>query len=404
MKTGSKKEVEKMNQKKRLLAAGAALLLLLGGCAASEAPPAAPPPPESPAVQSRPEPEPEPEPKPRRAVLMAAGDNLIHDVIYHQAQRRAGDGGYDFSPAYQQIAPLVAQADFAFINQETILAGDRLEPSSYPLFCCPTQVGQEMMALGFNLFSTANNHSLDKGAEGIRAAGEYWAQQREVAVAGCYRDPAERDRLALLTRKGITVALIAATEHTNGIPQPQGEEGVLLLEEDLPLILEKLEAASRQADLVVLSLHWGVEGSGSPTEEQRQLAQTLAEAGADLILGHHSHVLQGGEFLETARGRSYVAYSLGNFISAQVGADNMAGGLLRLELVKAPGEERARIDGVEFIPTVTHYGPGYRELTIYPFSQYTPELAAAHGVRQYAPGFGREYLEAQLAELDFLAG
>lgn len=383
----------------RLLAMGAALLLLLAGCAPRKEPPP-PPPPESPSSLSQPEPPP-PEPEPARAVLLAAGDNLIHDVIYQQARRRVGDGGYDFAPAYERIAPLVAQADMAFINQETILAGDQLEPSSYPLFCSPTQVGQELMALGFDLFSTANNHSLDKGAAGIRAAGEFWGEQRNIAVAGCYRDQEERDRLALLSRKGITVALVAATEHTNGIPRPQGPEGVLLLEEDLPLILEKLEAASGQADLVILSLHWGIEGSDTPTPEQRQLAQQLAEAGADLILGHHSHVLQGGEFLETSRGRSYVAYSLGNFISAQVGANNMAGGLLRLELEKQPGADRAEITGVEFIPTVTHYGPGYQEVAVYPLSQYTPELAAAHGVRQHAPGFGWGYLEKQLSALEF---
>ena len=387
-----------MKKKNRLLALGAALLLLFGCAPAEGSGSSAPLPPQEPAVFSAPDPE------PVRAVLVAVGDNLIHDVIYQQARQRAGGEGYDFAPAYEKIAPLVAQGDFAFINQETLLAGDELPPSSYPAFCSPTEVGREMLRLGFNLFSTANNHSLDWRVPGIQAAGRFWEQQEDIAMAGCYCTQEEREGIAYLTRNGMTVALIAATELTNGIPRPEGEVGVLLLNEDRELILQKLETAAQNADFVILSLHWGIEGSGYYTDGQRELAQLLAEAGADLILGHHPHVLQGGEYLETSRGRSYVAYSLGNFISAQRGAENLLAGFLQVELEKAPHGERAEIRGVNFIPTVTHYGPGYQEVSVWPLSQYTPELAAAHGVRQYAPAFGWDYLTEQLAGLDFQAG
>ncbi len=387
-----------MKRKNRLLALGAALLLLFGCAPAEGSGSSAPLPPQEPAVFSAPDPE------PVRAVLVAVGDNLIHDVIYQQARQRAGGEGYDFAPAYEKIAPLVAQGDFAFINQETLLAGDELPPSSYPAFCSPTEVGREMLRLGFNLFSTATNHSLDWRVPGIQAAGRFWEQQEDIAMAGCYCTQEEREGIAYLTRNGMTVALIAATELTNGIPRPEGEVGVLLLNEDRELILQKLETAAQNADFVILSLHWGIEGSGYYTDGQRELAQLLAEAGADLILGHHPHVLQGGEYLETSRGRSYVAYSLGNFISAQRGAENMLAGFLQVELEKAPHGERAEIRGVNFIPTVTHYGPGYQEVSVWPLSQYTPELAAAHGVRQYAPAFGWDYLTEQLAGLDFQAG
>ena len=387
-----------MKKKNRLLALGAALLLLFGCAPAEGSGSSAPLPPQEPAVFSAPDPE------PVRAVLVAVGDNLIHDVIYQQARQRTGGEGYDFAPAYEKIAPLVAQGDFAFINQETLLAGDELPPSSYPAFCSPTEVGQEMLRLGFNLFSTANNHSLDWRVPGIQAAGRFWEQQEDIAMAGCYCTQEEREGIAYLTRNGMTVALIAATELTNGIPRPEGEVGVLLLNEDRELILQKLETAAQNADFVILSLHWGIEGSGYYTDGQRELAQLLAEAGADLILGHHPHVLQGGEYLKTSRGRSYVAYSLGNFISAQRGAENMLAGFLQVELEKVPHGERAEIRGVNFIPTVTHYGPGYQEVSVWPLSQYTPELAAAHGVRQYAPAFGWDYLTEQLAGLDFQAG
>ncbi len=268
-----------MKRKNRLLALGAALLLLFGCAPPQGSGSSAPLPPQEPAVFSAPDPE------PVRAVLVAVGDNLIHDVIYQQARQRAGGEGYDFAPAYEKIAPLVAQGDFAFINQETLLAGDELPPSSYPAFCSPTEVGREMLRLGFNLFSTANNHSLDWRVPGIQAAGRFWEQQEDIAMAGCYCTQEEREGIAYLTRNGMTVALIAATELTNGIPRPEGEVGVLLLNEDRELILQKLETAAQNADFVILSLHWGIEGSGYYTDGQRELAQLLAEAGADLILG-----------------------------------------------------------------------------------------------------------------------
>ena len=333
-----------------------------------------------------------------QAVLLAAGDNLIHDVIYLQAARRAGNGGYDFGPAYERLAPLLGEGDFLFVNQETVLAGDRLPPSSYPLFCSPSQVGEELLSLGFNLIATANNHAFDQGAEGLEAAEAFWSRHPEAAVAGAYGTAAKREDIPIITRKGISVALVAATESTNGLQlPPRSEAGVLRLE-DLDTLYSRLEEASRLADVVVLSLHWGEEGSYEPSAGQRVLAAQLAEAGADIILGHHSHILQKGEFIPTSRGKSYVIYSLGNFISAQITADNLLGGLLRLELIRQE-DGKVVISSPQLIPIVTHYGPGFKELELWPLAEYTQALAASHGVLEQDSRFGLEYFDARLKSL-----
>ena len=393
-----------MNIVKRLLAAAAALLLL-GGCSGQQKlessqiplPPSSQSQLQEASVSSQ-----EPaQPETRHGVLVAAGDNLIHDVIYLQAQRRTGGTGYDFAPAYENIAPLVADADFAFINQETILAGAALPLSNYPRFCSPPEVGEEILSLGFNLISTANNHCFDQGQEGLNASQSFWDSHPEAAVTGSYATQDHGDRVPVITNEeGIRVALIAATELTNGLTLPTGSEGGVLLLSQMDTIREKLAQAREEADVVVLSLHWGAEGAFVPSDSQKELARQLAEAGADIILGHHSHVLQGGEWLTTSRGRSYVAYSLGNFISAQVGAENMLAGLLRLEFSVTEGQG-VELEQVEFIPTVTHYGPGFSRLTILPLSEYTAEQAASHGVRQYDADFSLDYLQRQLGSLDF---
>ncbi|MEG0944069.1 MAG: CapA family protein [Angelakisella sp.] len=327
----------------------------------------------------------------RTLTLLAAGDNLIHDVIYHQARRRS-NGSYDFTPAYSAVAPIIRAADIAVINQETILASDVAEPSNYPRFCTPTVLGEQLIEIGFDVFTQANNHSYDQGAVGIRACMDFWDNHPQALAVGMYRSDDERNAIRYTEVNGIRLAFLAATEHTNGLTLPTGStEGVWLLS-DTTLLAKKLAEARKNADFVVLSPHWGNEGSSRPTEEQRRMAALMVQWGADLVLGTHPHVLQPCETVNRADGsQGLVIYSLGNFISAQQGKGNMAGGLLEVT-VEQNGENHAVIAGHRLIPTVTQYGAGYANLRVLPFADYTPQLAATHGVHQYTQGFGMEYL------------
>ena len=96
--------------------------------------------------------------KPVSITILGAGDDLIHDVIYQQAQKRAGGSGYDFKPVYERVADVIKSADISVINQETPLAGKIAAPSGYPRFNSPTQVGDELINLGFDVINHANNH------------------------------------------------------------------------------------------------------------------------------------------------------------------------------------------------------------------------------------------------------
>ena len=123
----------------------------------------------APAVSS----EPAPVKEPVSLRLVAAGDNLIHSGIYKQANRRAGGNGYDFNYAYEHVKPLI-NGDINVLNQETLLASPPFEPSNYPMFSSPVEVGDMMIEMGFNVFTLANNHMLDKGTRGIEASLDYW--------------------------------------------------------------------------------------------------------------------------------------------------------------------------------------------------------------------------------------
>ena len=114
------------------------------------------------------QPEPEPQPAVTALRFSATGDNLIHDGLYLQARSRAGGEGYDFTALYENVAPFYKDFDINWINQETLVT-DELPPSSYPCFCTPGALGRAVYDVGWRVISMSNNHSYDKGAQGIAA-------------------------------------------------------------------------------------------------------------------------------------------------------------------------------------------------------------------------------------------
>ena len=326
--------------------------------------------------------------------LLAVGDNLIHGPIYRQARERSNDDSFDFRPAYQQIASYIAQADLALMNQETPLGGTELGLSSYPQFNSPQELGEQMIELGFNMFSHANNHVLDAGQRGFDNTISFWRQQsaeKPVIMAGIAADATD-NQLQILQVKDLKIALLAYTYGTNGLRLPKSSNGIVKYIDD-ELICQELDKAIAEADIVLVSVHWGQEYQANANSEQKRLAQLMADNGADVIIGSHPHVLQGVEMLTTTDGRQVpVFYSLGNFISAQNRPDTMLGGMAKVQMAydKATGDLEITELGV--IPLVTDYTASYNNITVYPLNAYTEAQANAHGVRAGNSSFSLAYL------------
>ncbi|MDE7194848.1 MAG: CapA family protein, partial [Oscillospiraceae bacterium] len=271
---------------------------------------------ETDAPETAPEPEAptaEPAPEPKTVSFCAVGDNLIHSPIYYQA---FGGGGYDFTDAYSGVADIIANADVAVINQETLICNDMYEPSNYPYFNSPTALGDHMMALGFDVFTLANNHCLDYGEQGLSYSLDYW-DSRNAVTAGVYRNEEDKSKIRTAEFGGVTFSFLSYTESLNGLSLPADSEMIIGNANDLDGMISDIKAAKELSDVCVVALHWGVEGSGVIEDRQREYARELAEAGADIIIGNHPHVLRGIEMIERSDGETLCAYSLGNFISAQ---------------------------------------------------------------------------------------
>lgn len=388
-----------------------AIILALVGCGSNTNTPEHPEIPPSietdvavPTPEPEPETEPEPEPEPYTITLLGVGDNLIHSRIYQQAGARASsiEGvNYDFTFAYEPLGDYISRVDIASINQETVMA-ESYPPSSYPMFNSPQELAGTIADLGFDVINLANNHMFDRGETGLRETMDYLRGDGfDFTVVGTYYNEEDFWDIPIRTVEGVDFAFVGASQLTNGLSLPSSSEmypGLLMTEEQVLVFLEQVERAAQCSDIVVANVHWGSEYTHTPSDFQKSLAQRMADAGADIIFGHHPHVIQPMEYLEANDGRTaIVCYSLGNFISTQDHGLRMIGGMMEVEIL-VDGEEIS-LDSVLFLPCITHYGPNGTNVQIYPYDSYTPELALAHGVRSYTSSFSFEYIKNTVASV-----
>lgn len=246
--------------------------------------------------------------KEERVSLVMVGDALIHSSVYKDAYK---NGIYDFKDQIEFIKPIIQKYDLAFYNQETILGGKDIGLSDYPAFNTPWEFGDAMIDAGFNIINLASNHTMDRGEKAILQSCEYF-KDKDVLTAGSYCSKEDASKIIIKEKKGIKYALLSYTYGTNGIKVPTGKEYLVNLYSD-EQAKRDMEAVRDKVDLVLVSMHWGIEYQHEPNSNQKRQAEYLSSLGADIIIGTHPHVIQPVTYIND----TLVIYSLGNFISAQ---------------------------------------------------------------------------------------
>lgn len=315
--------------------------------------------------------------------FVGCGDNIIYKGNVIDAKALSLDGGrqYNFKPMYENVYETVKNADIAFINQETVMCGEGYELSYYPTFNSPRDVGYDLLEVGYDVINIANNHMLDKGSEGLLRTIEFW-NSMDCLMIGGYENETDFDSPRILEKNGIKIAFLSYTYDTNGFKVSKSSEIKIPYIEDED-IKRQVELAKANADFVAVSVHWGEEGHMTPSDEQRRVARLMADLGVDVILGHHPHVIQPVEWIDGVNGnRTLCVYSLGNFAAEQAYDYNMVGGMIMFDIVKTD-DQKPYIENVVFNPTVFHYNSNFRGNKVYFMQDYTPELAARHGVSGY---------------------
>jgi len=338
------------------------------------------PAPQDPPETSAPETEPVPEEK-KSFSFVGCGDNIVYFGTWRDAKAQSdGTREYNFKPIYKNVQSIIEGADIAFINQETICA-QSFELQSYPQFNSPVDLTYDLYEVGFDVVSLANNHMLDQGALGLREAFDNWSE-RGMCVIGCYEEKESGAYISYYEKNGIKVAFVAYTEFTNLSPDP-AKEGLYAPYLKKSDVEGDLKEARENSDFVIVSVHWGEEGSFVPSALQKEYASLMANSGADVIIGHHPHVIQPIEWIKAEDGRETLcAYSLGNFVHEQAYSYNVPGGILSFDVVKEGGG-KAEAKNVAFIPTVCHFPSNFYNNTVYLLEDYTESLANSHAVRTY---------------------
>lgn len=336
-----------------------------------------------------------------RISFAAAGDNLIHESVYKTAAANAAalasSGGasmdYYFLEMYsEKLRDMVSSADIAFVNQEAPIVPE-MRVSAYPNFNTPTEAGDALVEMGFDIVNLANNHMLDMEGlgEGLRSTIKFW-NSKGILPVGAYESEEDYNTVRVMEVQGKHIAVLSYTYGTNGYSlNPNSADLVVPYINDSDII-EQVSRARDFADAVIVSMHWGTENTMEPSAEQERLAKLLSKYGADVVIGHHSHTLQPMEWVENeSGGKTLVIYSLGNLISSQVNAYNMVGGIATFDMVFSP-EGDVTVENPMLVPTMTHYTadpnavdslnlPVRSNVSVGLLEDYTSDLCQTHGAQ-----------------------
>ncbi|QNQ90944.1 CapA family protein [Corynebacterium poyangense] len=299
--------------------------------------------------------------QPQPISITVSGDLLWHENVFESGHNP--DGIWDFSPVFAPMKPIIDNADLAICHEEVPFAPPEGPFSGYPQFQAPPQIAQGVAQAGWDLCTTASNHSVDGGFPGIQRTMDAF-QAAGIMTSGTSRTPEEDATPRIVTTaSGVKVAVVNGTYGTNGLPV---EEPWMVQDLNPDTLLAKAKTAREAgADIVMAAIHAGNEGDTEPTEQQTELAHILtASPDIDVVYGHHAHAVQP---IEKVNGK-WVVYGLGNMVASQLPDNFLAYDGLTVRFTFAPTDHgRWEISRLDYIPTIIS-APKVMPVTVSPIS------------------------------------
>lgn len=297
--------------------------------------------------------------KEHRISMMMVGDALLHGYVYKDAYK---NGAYDFSDQLVYMKDYVKDYDIKYWNQETIFGGKEKGYSGYPRFNSPSEFGDNMIDIGFNMVSLATNHTMDKGESGVLNSYNYWSNTN-ILYNGQADSEESRTNYIIKEINDISYTMLSYTVSTNGLRVPKSYLTNVYSKE---LVKSDVEALRDKVDVIIVAIHWGDEYSHVPNSFQKENAKYLSELGVDIIVGAHPHVVQPIDIIDD----TVVYYSLGNFISNQGDLKKRVGLIGTLDIVKKieNGKETITIENIGGDLHYTQYTTSHTKYKAVPFS------------------------------------
>lgn len=291
--------------------------------------------------------------------IAIVGDLMCHSQQFNGAKK---DTTYDFNPTFAPVKKYLETADFTFGNLETVTAGAALNYTGYPMFNTPVQYLDALKEAGFDVLTTANNHSLDRGFTGIeKTISEL--DQRGILHTGTARSLADRNTSLILSKNKTKLGVLAYTYGTNGIKIPEGKGFCVNVIDTVQIKIDIEKSKKSGADVVLVFVHWGNEYQRYANDSQKMLANYIHKNGALLVFGSHPHVLQPTSSTSNFTS-GFTIFSLGNFVSAQRKQFTDCGIIVKMKLVKNLATGVVSINKANYIPTYVSTQNGFRILSV----------------------------------------
>lgn len=288
--------------------------------------------------------------------------SVVGDIMVHQHQLKAAkqsDGSYNFHDMFTDIKPYIESADIAIGNLETTISNDEIGYFAYPRFRTPEALIPALSNAGFDVLTTANNHSLDGVEFGVINTLDI-LDKYDILHTGTARSYEEQDEILIIEKNDIKIAILAYTYGTNGMESAINSYNLPYMVNYLnnkDKISKDIEEAKAQGvEFIIMCAHWGDEYVRTPNDNQKNTAEDFFAMGIDVIFGSHPHVLQGTTRKEITdidnnEKEVFVIYSLGNIISNQRDRYRDSGVILNLEIIKDYEDNTVKLGETDYIPT-----------------------------------------------------
>ena len=296
---------------------------------------------------------------------------VVGDLMCHKQQitnAKKGDK-YDFSEYYEFVKGYISQADYAIGNLELTCAGKERGFSGYPSFNAPDEYVDALKGAGFDFLVTSNNHSMDLGEKGLLRTIEQ-IKRNQLGYTGTFETKRDHDSIRVVKIKGVNFAVLNYTYGTNGSYPDKGHEYMLNVIDSAVITKEIFEAKKLNPDFIMVFFHFGAEYNPDPNDAQKNAVRWAHNAGANLIIGGHPHVVGPCEWLLPTKSNpdtGFVAWTMGNYVSNMTKRFTDAGVMITLKLKKNNNTNKKSVSA-EFVPTWVYKGenPSKKSHVIFP--------------------------------------
>ena len=319
---------------------------------------------------------------------------FIGDIMGHQSQINAAfdkkSKEYKYGTTFDKVSSIIKSYDFSLANLEVTLSGTSY--SGYPHFASPKSLVVAAKDAGIDVCFTANNHACDKGKKGIKKTIKV-LNDLKMKHTGTFSKKSDREEnnLMILEKDNIRVGLLNYTEHTNWVPTPKG---VFVNRMDVAKMISDInQTASKKLDKLILMLHWGDEYKHFPKMKYVNLAKELFDAGVDIIIGSHPHVLQPMHYSKATKKskEKLIYYSLGNFVSDQRRRYRNGGGLAGIVIGKKEGKSYIKNQGFHLVWVNKYKKEEHNIFEVLPVKSYENN-------KSYLKGYAKKQIEEFISD------